>query len=71
MTDSAAPNRSSPICAPGSPSLMLGIRNARTTDTVRIAASTGHHAILVDLEHSHDVARRGGDAVRGGRRTSG
>ena len=31
---------------------MLGIRGARTTDIVRIAASTGHHAILVDLEHS-------------------
>jgi 2-keto-3-deoxy-L-rhamnonate aldolase RhmA len=32
--------------------LMLGIRNARTADSVRIAHSTGHHAILVDLEHS-------------------
>lgn len=36
----------------GEPTLMLGIRNARTPDTVRIAKSTGHHAILVDLEHS-------------------
>jgi len=36
----------------GETTFMLGIRNARTTDTVRIAASTGHHAILVDLEHS-------------------
>jgi len=32
--------------------LMLGIRNARTADSVRIAHSTGHHAIMVDLEHS-------------------
>jgi 2-keto-3-deoxy-L-rhamnonate aldolase RhmA len=32
--------------------LMLGIRASRTTDVVRMAASTGHHAILVDLEHS-------------------
>ena len=31
---------------------MLGIRGARTTDIVRVAASTGHHAVLVDLEHS-------------------
>ena len=31
---------------------MLGIRTARTTDVVRMAHSTGHHAILVDLEHS-------------------
>ena len=31
---------------------MLGIRAARTTDIVRIAHETGHHAILVDLEHS-------------------
>ena len=31
---------------------MLGIRGARTTDIARVAASTGHHAVLVDLEHS-------------------
>ena len=31
---------------------MLGIRGARTTDIVRVAPSTGHHAVLVDLEHS-------------------
>jgi len=36
----------------GQPTLMLGIRGARTTDIVRVAASTGHHAVLVDLEHS-------------------
>jgi 2-keto-3-deoxy-L-rhamnonate aldolase RhmA len=28
------------------------IRSARTPDVVRIAASTGHHSIIVDLEHS-------------------
>ncbi|HEX4443741.1 MAG TPA: aldolase/citrate lyase family protein [Galbitalea sp.] len=31
---------------------MLGIRSSRTSDIVRIAASTGHTAIMVDLEHS-------------------
>jgi hypothetical protein len=36
----------------GEPTFMLGIRGSRTTDVVRIARSTGHHAILVDLEHS-------------------
>ena len=36
----------------GELTLMLGIRNARTADAVRIAHSTGHHAIMVDLEHS-------------------
>ncbi|HEY6492567.1 MAG TPA: aldolase/citrate lyase family protein [Trebonia sp.] len=32
--------------------LMLTIRGSRTTDVVRIAQATGHHAIMVDLEHS-------------------
>lgn len=32
--------------------LVLGIRAARTTEIVRIAHASGHHAILVDLEHS-------------------
>jgi 2-keto-3-deoxy-L-rhamnonate aldolase RhmA len=36
----------------GEPTFMLGIRGSRTPDVVRIAATTGHHAILVDLEHS-------------------
>jgi 2-keto-3-deoxy-L-rhamnonate aldolase RhmA len=36
----------------GRTTLMLGVRGARTTDIVRVAHSTGHHAILVDLEHS-------------------
>jgi 2-keto-3-deoxy-L-rhamnonate aldolase RhmA len=34
------------------PVLMLAIRSSRTADVVRIAKSTGHHAIMVDLEHS-------------------
>jgi 2-keto-3-deoxy-L-rhamnonate aldolase RhmA len=36
----------------GEPTFMLGIRGSRMTDVVRIAKSTGHHAVLVDLEHS-------------------
>jgi 2-keto-3-deoxy-L-rhamnonate aldolase RhmA len=36
----------------GEPTFMLGIRGSRTPDVVRIAAATGHHAVLVDLEHS-------------------
>jgi 2-keto-3-deoxy-L-rhamnonate aldolase RhmA len=36
----------------GEPRLMLGIRGSRTTDIVRVARATGHHAVLVDLEHS-------------------
>ena len=34
------------------PVLMLAIRSSRTPDVVRIAKSTGHHAVMVDLEHS-------------------
>jgi 2-keto-3-deoxy-L-rhamnonate aldolase RhmA len=36
----------------GELTLMLGIRSSRTADVVRIAKTTGHHAVLVDLEHS-------------------
>jgi 2-keto-3-deoxy-L-rhamnonate aldolase RhmA len=36
----------------GELTLMLGIRSSRTTDVVHIARSTGHHSIMVDLEHS-------------------
>jgi 2-keto-3-deoxy-L-rhamnonate aldolase RhmA len=36
----------------GEPTYMLGIRGARTTDIVRIARTTGHHALMIDLEHS-------------------
>jgi 2-keto-3-deoxy-L-rhamnonate aldolase RhmA len=34
------------------PVLMLAIRTSRTVDVVRIAKSTGHHAVMIDLEHS-------------------
>ncbi|MFI6096469.1 HpcH/HpaI aldolase/citrate lyase family protein [Lentzea sp. NPDC051213] len=36
----------------GRPTLMLSIRSARTPDVVRIARATGHHAVMIDLEHS-------------------
>lgn len=36
----------------GLPVMALGVRSARTTEIVRIAKATGHHAIWVDLEHS-------------------
>ena len=36
----------------GELTLMLGIRSSRTIDIVHIARSTGHHAVMVDLEHS-------------------
>jgi 2-keto-3-deoxy-L-rhamnonate aldolase RhmA len=31
---------------------MLGIRTSRTPDIVRIAHATGHHGVIIDLEHS-------------------
>ena len=36
----------------GDLTLMLAIRSSRTADVVRIAHQTGHHAIMIDLEHS-------------------
>src|SRR3984893_2285936 len=36
----------------GLPVAVLGIRSSRPTDVARIARSSGHHAIWVDLEHS-------------------
>jgi 2-keto-3-deoxy-L-rhamnonate aldolase RhmA len=36
----------------GDLTLMLAIRSSRTMDVVHIARSTGHHSIMVDLEHS-------------------
>jgi 2-keto-3-deoxy-L-rhamnonate aldolase RhmA len=36
----------------GEPTLMMGIRISRTADILRIAHSTGHHAVMIDLEHS-------------------
>ena len=50
--DSIRPNQFLADLRAGQPKFVLVVRNARTTDTVRIAASTGHHSILVDLEHS-------------------
>jgi 2-keto-3-deoxy-L-rhamnonate aldolase RhmA len=38
--------------ARGELTLMMGIRGSRTPDVVRVAHSTGHHSILIDLEHS-------------------
>jgi 2-keto-3-deoxy-L-rhamnonate aldolase RhmA len=56
MTESGTPpTDANPLLAGlrrGEAQLMLGIRISRTTDIVRIAASTGHTAIMVDLEHS-------------------
>jgi 2-keto-3-deoxy-L-rhamnonate aldolase RhmA len=34
------------------PVLMLAVRCSRTADVIRIAKSTGHHAVMIDLEHS-------------------
>ena len=36
----------------GELTLMLAIRAGRTADVLRIARSTGHHAVMIDLEHS-------------------
>jgi 4-hydroxy-2-oxoheptanedioate aldolase len=36
----------------GVPVAALGVRTSRTADIARIARSSGHHAIWVDLEHS-------------------
>ena len=36
----------------GDPVLLLAVRSGRTADVVRIAKSTGHHAVMIDLEHS-------------------
>jgi 4-hydroxy-2-oxoheptanedioate aldolase len=38
--------------AQGIPVAALGVRSSRTSEIARIARSTGHHAIWVDLEHS-------------------
>jgi 2-keto-3-deoxy-L-rhamnonate aldolase RhmA len=34
------------------PTLLLGLRSSRTPDAVRVAKATGHHGVLIDLEHS-------------------
>jgi 4-hydroxy-2-oxoheptanedioate aldolase len=38
--------------AQGLPVAALGVRGSRTADIARIARSTGHHAIWIDMEHS-------------------
>ena len=38
--------------AAGELTLMLAIRGGRTTEIVHIAAATGHHCVMIDLEHS-------------------
>jgi len=32
--------------------LMLAVRSSRGAEIIRIAATTGHHAVMIDLEHS-------------------
>lgn len=36
----------------GQPTFLLGVRGSRTADVARVAAASGHHGVLVDLEHS-------------------
>jgi 2-keto-3-deoxy-L-rhamnonate aldolase RhmA len=36
----------------GEPTFMLGVRGSRGTEVVRLAHATGHHGVLIDLEHS-------------------
>lgn len=36
----------------GELTLLLGVRGSRGTDVVRVARATGHHGLLIDLEHS-------------------
>ena len=52
MINSESPNPFLKRISDGDLTLMLGIRSHRTTEVVRLAAATGHHAVMVDLEHS-------------------
>jgi 2-keto-3-deoxy-L-rhamnonate aldolase RhmA len=36
----------------GELTLMMAIRSSRTPDVIRIAKATGHHSVMIDLEHS-------------------
>jgi 2-keto-3-deoxy-L-rhamnonate aldolase RhmA len=36
----------------GELTLMMGIRSSRSSDVVRVAHAAGHHAVMIDLEHS-------------------
>ena len=53
----------------GRPQLVLGVRISRSTDVVRIAKSTGHHGIMIDLEHSTMSIDTAAHALRNGRRS--
>jgi 2-keto-3-deoxy-L-rhamnonate aldolase RhmA len=52
MIGSAPPNSFLRRVSNGHLTLMLVIRSNRTAEVVRLAAATGHHAVMVDLEHS-------------------
>jgi 2-keto-3-deoxy-L-rhamnonate aldolase RhmA len=52
MAESARANALLARLRSGELTLMMLIRSARTTEIVRIAKATGHHAVMVDLEHS-------------------
>jgi 2-keto-3-deoxy-L-rhamnonate aldolase RhmA len=52
MSDRVRRNQFLDRLAHGELTLMMGIRSARTTEVVRVASGSGHHAIMVDLEHS-------------------
>ncbi len=36
----------------GELTLLLGVRGSRTSDVLRVARATGHHGVLLDLEHA-------------------
>ncbi len=52
MIGSESPNPFLRRVSRGDLTLMLVIRSHRTAEVVRLAAATGHHAVMVDLEHS-------------------
>ena len=55
MSEAVGRTRRNPFLArlrAGEPALQLGIRSGRTADVVRVAAASGHHSVLLDLEHS-------------------
>jgi 2-keto-3-deoxy-L-rhamnonate aldolase RhmA len=52
MIGSQSPNPFLRRISDGDLTLMLVIRSHRTAEVVRLAAATGHHAVMVDLEHS-------------------
>jgi len=53
--EASGPTRSNPFLdrlRAGEPTLLLGVRSSRTADVVRVAHATGHHGLMIDLEHS-------------------